>query len=268
MNIRKIFGIALVPAAVSLIAASSLGGAMVSADDSQDDGESDTAAASASVATEEVCTWYIASMPANATMTAAAPGTGNNAADEDEYDGTTFDMSKVELSDMQVYTSGNLGTGSASSNTECTFYASKKGITLTHTLSGIAFTAAYYNSGSSGPTTADAAMNFSLASGAPLTVDGTKTTCFTAADADEVADGWTQADSSLYATTATGSTNVFLQLPYASTAAVNTTTSSDRCDTSISFLLTVPGSMTPTQAGKTYTWSGPNLVNTVTLPTS
>jgi len=268
MNIRKIFGIALVPAAVSLIAASSLGGAMVSADDSQNNGDSDTAAASASVATEEVCTWYIANMPANATMTAAAPGTGNNAADEDEYDGTTFDMSKVELSDMQVYTSGNLGTGSASVNTECTFYAAKKGITLTHTLSGVAFTAAYYNSGSSGPTTADAAMNFSLASGAPLTVDGTKTTCFTAADADEVTDGWTQADSSLYATSSTGSSNVFLELPYSSTAAVNTTTSSDRCDTSITFLLTVPGSMTPTQAGKTYTWSGPNLVNTVTLPTS
>lgn len=268
MNIRKIFGIALVPAAVSLIAASSLGGAMVSADDSQNNGDSDTAAASASVATEEVCTWYIANMPANATMTAATPGTGNNAADEDEYDGTTFDMRKVELNDMQVYTSGNLGSGTASANTECTFYAAKKGITLTHTLSGVAFTAAYYNSGSSGLTTADTAMNFSLASELPLTVDGTKTTCFTAADADEEDDGWTQADSALYATEETGSTNVFLQLPYSSTAGVNTTTSSDRCDTSITFKLTVPGSMTPSSAGKTYTWSGPNLVNTVTLPTS
>ena len=268
MNIRKIFGIALVPAAVSLIAASSLGGAMVSADDNQNNGDVDNAAASASVATEEICTWWIANMPANATMTASPAGTGNNAADEDEYDGTSFDMRKVELSDMQVYTSGNLGEGTASSNTECTFYAAKKGFTLTHTLSGVAFTAAYYNSGSSGPTTADTAMNFSLAAETPVTVDGTKTTCFTAANADEADDGWTQADSSLYATSSTGSSNVFLQLPYSSTAAVNTTSSSDRCDTSITFRLTVPGSMTPTQAGKTYTWSGPNLVNTVTLPTS
>lgn len=268
MNIRKIFGIALVPAAVSLIAASSLGGAMVSADDQQLGNDTDNAAASASVATEELCTWYIANMPANATMTAAAPGTGNNAVGEDEYDGTTFDMSKAELNDMQVYTSGNLGSGTAADNTECTFYAAKKGITLTHTLSDVAFTAAYYNSGSSGETTADAAMNFSLSSSLPLTVDGEKTTCFTAADADEEEDGWTQTDSALYATSDTGATNIFLRLPYDSTAAVNTTTSSDRCDTSITFKLTVPGSMTPTQPGKTYTWSGPNLVNTVTLPTS
>ena len=267
MNIRKIFGIALVPAAVSLIAASSLGGAMVSADDQQLGNDTDNAAASASVATEEECTWYIANMPANATMTAADPGTGNNAAGEDEYDGTTFDMIKEESSDMQVYTSGNLGTGTATSNTECTFYANKKGITLTHTLSGVAFTAAYYNSGSSGATTADTAMNFSLSSSLPLTVDGTKTTCYTAADADEEEDGWTQQDSALYATSATGSTNTFLQLPYDSTAAVNTTSSSDRCDTSITFQLTVPGAMTPSQPGKTYTWSGPNLINTVTLPT-
>ena len=241
---------------------------MVSADDNQNDGDFDNAAASASVATEEACTWYIANMPANATMTASAPGSGNNAEGEDEYDGTTFDMSKVELSDMQVYTSGNLGEGTASSNTECTFYAAKKGITLTHTLSGVAFTAAYYTSGSSGGTTADPAMNFNLASGTPLTVDGAKTTCYTAADVDEVTDGWTQADSVLYATSETGSTNVFLQLPYSSTAAVNTTSSSDRCDTSITFQLTVPASMTPSSPGKTYTWSGPNLVNTVTLPTS
>ncbi|MFM8956003.1 MAG: hypothetical protein ACKOJH_00910 [Actinomycetota bacterium] len=201
-------------------------------------------------------------------MTAVAPGSGNNSAAEDEYDGTTFDMAKVEGTDMQVYTSGNLGEGTAATNTECTFYAAKKGVKITHTLSGIAFTASSYNSGSSGATTADAAMNFSLSSGLPFTVDGTKTTCWTAANADEGDDGWTQTDSSLYATSSTGSTNEFLSLAYASTAAVNTVLSSDRCDTSIRFAVTVPGNMTPTRAGKTYTWAGPNLVNTITLPTS
>lgn len=268
MNAKRMFGLALLPVSCSLIAVSSVAGGIASADDSQNNNDTDSQTASASVATEEVCTWYIANMPANATMTAVAPGSGNNAAGEDEYDGTTFDMAKVESSDMQVYTSGNLGLGSATANTECTFYAAKKGIKITHTLSGVAFNASYYNDGSSGPTTADTAMNFSLSSGLPFTVDGTKTTCFTAADTDEESDGWTQADSSLYATSSTGSTNEFLSLPYASTAAVNTTSSSDRCDTSITFKVTVPGDMTPTQAGKTYTWAGPNLVNTITLPTS
>jgi len=268
MSIRKVLGLALVPVSCSMIAISSLAGGIASADDSQDNGEADTQTASASVATEEVCTWWIANMPANATMTAVAPGSGNNSAGEDEYDGTSFDMAKVSGSDMQVYTSGNLGEGTAAANTECTFYAAKKGITITHTVSALAFEASYYNTGSSGATTADAAMNFSLSSSLPFSVDGTKTTCWTAADADEADDGWTQTDSSLYATSSTGSSNVFLSLPYASTAAVNTTTSSDRCDTSITFAVTVPGNMTPSQAGKTYVWTGPNLVNTITLPTS
>jgi len=251
-----------------MIAISSLAGGIASADDSQGNGDVDEQTASASVATEEVCTWWIANMPANATMTAVLPGSGNNSAGEDEYDGTTFDMAKVVDSDMQVYTSGNLGEGTAAANTECTFYAAKKGITITHTLSAIAFAAAYYNSGSSGPTTADGAMDFSLSSSLPFLVDGTKTTCWTAANADEESDGWTQTDSSLYATSSTGSTNAFLSLPYASTAAVNTTLSSDRCDTLITFAVTVPGDMTPTQPGKTYVWAGPDLVNTITLPTS
>lgn len=268
MSIRKVLGLALVPVSCSMIAISSLAGGIASADDSQENDEADTQAASASVATEEVCTWWIANMPANATMTAVLPGSGNNSAGEDEYDGTTFDMAKVVDSDMQVYTSGNLGEGTAAANTECTFYAAKKGITITHTLSAVAFAASYYNSGGSGPTTADTAMDFSLSSSLPFSVDGTKTTCWTAANADEADDGWTQADSSLYATSSTGSTNAFLSLPYASTAAVNTTSSSDRCDTSITFAVTVPGSMTPTQPGKTYVWAGPNLVNTITLPTS
>jgi hypothetical protein len=270
MNIRRVFGLTLMPVSCSLIAISSVAGGIASAVDNDISGDEAAInqAASASVATEEVCTWWVANMPANATMTAVAPGSGNNSAGEDEYDGTTFDMAKVESSDMQVYTSGNLGEGTATSNTECTFYAAKKGIAITHTLSGIAFTASYYNSGTSGATTADTAMDFDLSSSLPFTVDGTKTTCFTAADADEADDGWTQADSTLYSTTSTGSTNVFLTLPYASTAAVNTTSSSDRCDTSITFAVTVPGDMTPSQAGKTYVWSGPNLVNTITLPTS
>jgi len=268
MNIKRMFGLALLPVSCSLIAVSSVAGGIASANDSQGDGDTDQQAASASVATEEVCTWYIAGMPANATMTAVAPNSGNNSADEDEYDGTSFDMARVVGTDMQVYTSGNLGAGTASANTECTFYAAKKGIKITHTLSGIAFTASSYDSGSSGATTADAAMNFNLSADLPFTVDGTKTTCWTAADADEDVDGWTQNDSSLYATTSTGSSNEFLSLPYASTAAVNTTTSSDRCDTSITFKVTIPGGMTPTRAGKTYTWAGPNLINTITLPQS
>jgi hypothetical protein len=259
MTIRRSLGLALLPVSMALLLIGSVSGGIVLAD-AQSDGDTDNQAASASVATEELCTWFITNMPANATMAPAAAGTGNNSAGEDEYDGTTFDMVKTEGSDMQVYTSGNLGTGSAAANTECTFYSTKKGFKLTHTVSGTTFTATYGVS-----STADAAMNFDFDSTLPLTIDGTENVCFTAADADEETSGWTLSDSSM---TTGASSNDFLLLPHANTAMVNTTESSDRCDVGIEFRVTVPGGMTPSAPGETYTWSGPNIINTVTLPTS
>ena len=259
MIIRRSLGLALLPVSMALLLIGSVSGGIVLAD-AQSSGDTDSQAASASVATEELCTWFITNMPANATMAPAAAGTGNNSAGEDEYDGTTFDMVKTEGSDMQVYTSGNLGTGSAEANTECTFYSAKKGFTLTQTVSGTTFTASYGDGN-----TADASMNFDIDATLPLTIDGTENTCFTAADADEVDSGWTLTDSTM---SAGDSSNVFLSLSYANTAMVNTTSSSDRCDVGIEFRVTVPADMTPAAPGETYTWSGPNIINTVTLPTS
>lgn len=259
MTFRRSLGLALLPVSMALLLIGSVSGGIVLAD-AQSDGDTDNQAASASVDTEELCTWFITNMPANATMAPAAEGSGNNVAGEDEYDGTTFDMVKTEASDMQVYTSGNLGAGSAAANTECTFYSAKKGFTLTHTVSGTTFTASYGDS-----STADTAMNFDFDASLPLTIDGTENVCFTAADADEVDSGWTLSDSSM---DAADSTNAFLSLSYANTAMVNTTESSDRCDVGIEFRVTVPAGMTPSAPGETYTWSGPNIINTVTLPTS
>ena len=259
MIIRRSLGLALLPVSMALLLIGSVSGGIVLAD-AQNDNDTDSQAASASVATEELCTWFITNMPANATMAPAAEGSGNNLAGEDEYDGTTFDMVKTEDSDMQVYTSGNLGTGSAEANTECTFYDAKKGFTLTHTVSGTTFTATYGDDD-----TADTDMNFDIDGTLPLTIDGTENTCFTAADADEEDSGWTLTDSTM---SAADSSNDFLSLSYANTAMVNTTSSSDRCDVGIEFRVTVPADMTPSAPGETYTWSGPTITNTVTLPTS
>jgi hypothetical protein len=224
-----------------------------SADDTAGDADGSSSATTSTLSTQEQCTWYVTGVPASVTMVIASSETIT------KYDGTDMDLESESADALTAYTSGNLGEGSASSNTECTFYNEKTGISISKSISGYSFTAATGGS-------AEAGMGFTLSSSNALDITYTEGVCWTAADADEETSGWTVGNASLY--DADNNTDVVLTLPYASTQQVNSTTVSERCTLSGVYTVTVPSGKQPASPGSNYVFTGPTISTDITLPNS
>jgi hypothetical protein len=230
-------------AGVTLIAVSGL---LFSLSSSFSNANAETATTDTSVVTEELCTWYMLGAPSTIALTPAVPGT--------EYEGDAILVSdsfeEADSAELNVYSSGNVTSGSRSTHGNCTFYSAATRPTVTMSISDGDFTATANIGG------ADTVMDFSAATGNELVVDQTST-----------CDGkWTTADLSLKTAALSG---VPLTIPTLSTVDARVTgTGNDRCKADFTVKINIPGSKTPTYAGQTYSWSGPSFTTALTTDNS
>lgn len=224
-------------------------------DDAAEGLDGTTTSTSSTLDTQEKCTWYVTGIPGSVALD-VAEGSGTNG----KYDGTTLNLTKTLGSNLTAYTSGNGGTGTADANSECTFYNSKTGISITNSISSYSVSAAV-EGGSS-----EAGMGYNLASDNPLSITYSEGTCWSAGDSDEVTSGWTIGNASLYG--AGNNTATVMSLAFASTAQVNSTSSSERCSSGAVYAMKVPANKEPAAPGSNYIFTGPTVTFGITLPTA
>lgn len=213
----------------------------------------DSSATTSTVDSQEKCTWFLTGIQASIALEVTAGGTGG------KYDGTEMTLGVDAESDLTVYTSGNVGIGSADENTECTFYNGKTGVSVANSIAAYGITAA----DSSGP---DASMNYSLSAGNPLEVTYTQTICWNNGNADIDPNMWTFNSMPIEMFGADNNSGAVMSLSLANTLQVNTTTTSERCSASSSYELKVPANLEPTRPGDNITLTGPSVSFDVTLP--
>lgn len=218
-----------------------------------EDGDTNNSSTSSTLDTQEKCTWFVEGIPESVALEIASSESIT------KYDGTELDLESESPEELTAYTSGNLGTGTASANTECTFYSQKTGIAISKSVSTYAFTAAVGGSNEAG-------MGFTLSSSNSLDITFTEGTCWTDANSDEETSGWTVGNASLY--DAENNSSGVLSLGYADVQMVNTNERSERCTSSGVYSVSVPAGKTPAAPGSNYVFTGPTVSTNITLPSS
>jgi len=255
---NKIKGSAAIAASILMLAGAGLLTSTASwSDDTALDSDGNTAATTSTLDTQEKCTWFVTGIPTQVALLVneASENDGTNG----KYDGTTLALTKTLDSSLTAYTSGNSGTGNAEANTECTFYNSKTGISISNSISSYSVTAAV------GAVVEDG-MGFNLSSENALSINYTEGTCWSNADADEESSGWTIGSASLYGVG--HNTASVLSLSFANTQQVNSLTTSERCSAGATYSMNVPSGKEPASPGSDYVFTGPTVTFGVTLPTS
>ena len=236
-----------------LVGASALSAGISYSDDAASLADGDTSATTSVVDSQEKCTWFLTGIQASISLDVLSGGTGG------KYDGTEMVLEKAADSPLTVYTSGNVGAGSADANSECTFYNGKTGVSVTNSIATYAVTAA----DTVGP---DAAMGYSLSVTNPLTVTYTETTCWNAGNADQAENSWTNNEAAINMYGEGNNSGSVMSLSFANTVQVNTETVSERCSATSVYTLKVPAGKEPTNPGNDITFTGPSVVFDVTLP--
>ena len=255
MNKRKALGAALITlSAPGLIAA--LAWAPAASGDPITESDTQPAATTTStVVTEEECTWYMLGAPSDFVM---LPGVDGAGPDLIEYTGEALQLSATLASNLNVYSSGNVNVGSATTNSECTFYGNVVRPVVTMSVTDTIFDATYGG-------TDDNTLDFTADA-----ADDTFAITLTA-DAQCSTDGWNVASPGFYDD---GSTPVLsvtaMDLPLVSVTSPVATDAGDRCKTTaMAASVTIPAAgagVKPASPGATYTWTGPTV--TTTLSTS
>ncbi len=255
---NKIKGSAAIAASILMLAGAGLLTSTASwSDDTAGDADGNTAATTSTLDTQEKCTWYVTGIPTQVALLVneASDDNGTNG----KYDGTTLALTKTLDSSLTAYTSGNSGAGSADGNTECTFYNSKTGISISNSIST-------YSVAASVGAVEESGMGFNLSSSNALSINYSEGTCWSDADADEATSGWTIGSASLYG--AGNNTASVLSLSFANTQQVNSLTTSERCSAGATYSMNVPSGKEPASPGSDYVFTGPTVTFGVTLPTS
>lgn len=254
MNKRKALGAALItlsaPGLIAMLAwAPAASGDPVRTTDSQP-----TAAATSTVVTEEECTWYMLGAPADFVM---LPGWEGGVVDSEriEYTGQSLALSATLASNLNVYSSGNVNVGTASTNSECTFYGNVVRPVVTMSVLDTVFDATYGG-------TDDNTLDFTADA-----ADDTFTISLTA-DAQCATDNWNVTSPGFYDTGTTNVLNVVaMDLPIVHVTSPVATNAGDRCQmTEMTASVTIPAASSgvkPASPGATYTWTGPTITTTL-----
>lgn len=249
MNYEKLKGgLIAALAGTGLIVSLGLGSGVVANATGVDDDTAQGATTDSTVLTEEQCTWFMIGAPTTITM---VPGfEPDDPSTPLEYTGGDLAISADLANDINVYSSGNLGTGTATTNSECSFYTPVTAPVISWSITDANFDATY------GASTADTNLDFELSSSLPLTIDlQNKAAGATAAQCD---DSFEVNDLDLFLGALTG---VGMTIPtVADVTSPVATDAGDRCVTSVTVGTTIPAITTqPAAPGVDYTWTGPTL---------
>ncbi len=235
INRKKIAGIALM----------AISGLTLSVSATLSTASADPATTGTQVVTEELCAWQIIGAPSSITLEPAVPGT--------EYEGDAVQVSdafaEADTAELNVYSSGNVTTGSRTTYGNCTFYSAPTRPVVTMSIGDADFTA-MAESG------ADSSMDFEATTGNEFNVDQTSS-----CDAK-----WTTADLNLKSEALSGVIMSILTLADVDSRVTGTGT--DRCKADFEIKINIPGGQTPTYPGQTYTWSGPGFTTALTTSNS
>lgn len=253
MNFEKLKGGLIAAfAGTGLIVSLGLGSGVVANATGVDDDSAQTSSSDSTVLTEEQCTWFMIGAPTAITM---VPGFEQDGTTPLEYTGDNLAIEATLEDDINVYSSGNLGTGTESTNSECSFYTPVESPVLTWSISGADFVASYLDEGVA---TNDAPLDFELSSSLPLTID-----LQNKAAGDDSLDGTCDAifevnDLDLYIGALSG---IGVTIPTVSDVTNPVPTDEgDRCETSVRVATTIQGIDTqPAAPGVDYTWTGPTV---------
>jgi hypothetical protein len=200
---------------------------------------------STEVVTEELCTWYLLGAPSSIALAPAVEGT--------EYEGdlilvsASFTESATE--ELNVYSSGNVESGSRTTYGNCTFYSEVSRPIVTMSIADEDFTASAATGGT------DIIMDFEAVTENPFIVDQTSS----------CAAKWTASDLQLKSGALTG---VVATIPLKANIDDRVTgTGNDRCEADLTIKINIPGGRTPAYPGQTYTWSGPAFTTALTTNT-
>jgi hypothetical protein len=200
---------------------------------------------STEVVTEELCTWYLLGAPSTIALAPASEDT--------EYEGdlilvsASFNESAAE--ELNVYSSGNVSSGTRTTYGNCTFYSAATRPIVTMSIADSDFTA---SADVSGTATVDSTMDFEAVTDNEFIVDQTSS-CLAK---------WTAADLSLKDGALTG---VVMTIPTLENVDGRVTgTGNDRCKADFVIKIDIPAGKTPTYPGRTYTWSGPGFTTALT----
>jgi hypothetical protein len=199
---------------------------------------------STEVVTEELCTWYLLGAPSSIALAPAVEGT--------EYEGdlilVSASFTEAAIEELNVYSSGNVESGSRTTYGNCTFYSAVTRPIVTMSIADEDFTA-------SAETGADTIMDFEAVTGNPFIVDQTSS----------CAAKWTATDLSLKTGALTG---VVATIPLKANINDRVTGSgNDRCQADLTIKINIPGGRTPAYPGQTYIWSGPAFTTALTTNT-
>ena len=200
---------------------------------------------STEVVTEELCTWYLLGAPSTIALAPVSPDT--------EYEGDSITVSasftEASVEELNVYSSGNVGTSDRTTHANCTFYSAVTRPIVTMSIADSEFTA----SAMVGETlTADAPMDFSAITDNEFIVD----------QSSACSGAWTATDLFLKTGALSG---VVMTIPTLGSVEGRVTTSdNDRCIADLVIKINIPGGKTPAFAGKTYSWSGPGFTTALT----
>jgi hypothetical protein len=200
---------------------------------------------STEVVTEELCTWYLLGAPSSIALAPAVDGT--------EYEGDLILVSalftEAETEELNVYSSGNVESGSRTDYGNCTFYSEVSRPIVTMSIADKDFTA------SAAPGGADTIMDFEAVTENPFIVDQTSS----------CAVKWTASDLELKSGALTG---VVATIPLKANIDDRVTVSgNDRCQADLTIKINIPGGRTPAYPGQTYSWSGPSFTTALTTNT-
>lgn len=205
----------------------------------------ENAETSSEIVTEEECTWYLLNAPGTVSLGPADPTA--------EYEGEALDISAT-FTDFNVHSSGNVNAGDETTHAECTFYGDGNVVRpiVNMQIADSDFDATYADGGSD---TEDSNMDFSLGDSNALDVSWASSAC----DAK-----WTQNSLGLYGGSGDATLSAIL-LEIGAVSGVTdpvpaTADANDRCKENITIGLTIPANKKPAEPGKTYTWTGPNVV--------
>jgi len=199
---------------------------------------------STEVVTEELCTWYLLGAPSSIALAPAVADT--------EYEGdlilVSASFTEAATEELNVYSSGNVESGSRTTYGNCTFYSAVSRPIVTMSIADKDFTA-------SAETGTDIIMDFEAVTGNPFIVDQTSS----------CAVKWTASDLALKSDALTG---VVATIPLKANIDDRVTGSgNDRCEADLTIKINIPGGRTPAYPGQTYSWSGPAFTTALTTNT-
>jgi len=223
-----------------------------------DPGDDTDAAATASVDTKELCTWFVTGVADGVVLDIAASET------IEEYDGSTLDLDTSDnlLTDVSMYVSGNLGTGSIDTHSACTFYGENQVLAFQAALGAGGFEATVGG-------VADPDMDFDMGDDrngneagtdpVELIYDAEKGECRSGATGE--GDDWDAAsDIEANDTLGRAASNV-TQLAKADTVSRQSDAAAENsaCTITQAVRVSVPADLTPGTPGSDYTFTGPTL---------